>query len=157
MERTAGKPAQDGTGESSPKASRIARWRPSLSRWVPIMAVACFLAWSFVAIRPDFSWDDSEPEILNLAWRLANGETIYRGIEEPPFAFAPYPPLYFAATAAMLKFTGLSYLPAKLLSFLAALSIGWALAYLSRQWHGTRKPGLWAACLLFLIPAFLYN
>jgi len=157
MERTAGKPTQDGTGESSPKASRIARWRPSLSRWVPIMAVACFLAWSFVAIRPDFSWDDSEPEILNLAWRLANGETIYRGIEEPPFAFAPYPPLYFAATAAMLKFTGLSYLPAKLLSFLAALSIGWALACLSRQWHGTRKPGLWAACLLFLIPAFLYN
>ena len=121
------------------------------------MAVVCFLAWSLVAVRPDFSWDDSEPEILNLAWRLANGAAIYRGIDEPPYVFAPYPPLYFAATAALMKLTGLSFIPAKLISFLAALFIGWALACLSKEWYGTRKPGLWAACFLFLIPAFLYN
>jgi hypothetical protein len=128
-----------------------------LSRWAPIAAAIVFLAWCFVSVRSHFAWDDSEPEILNLAWRLANGASIYHGIDAPPFAFAPYPPLYFAATAALLKFTGLSYLPAKLLSFLAALAIAWALVRLSREWNHTARGGIWAAFFLFLIPAFLYN
>jgi hypothetical protein len=128
-----------------------------LSRWVPVAAAICFLAWCIVSVRSNFAWDDSDPEILNLAWRLAKGSSIYHGIDTPPFSFAPYPPLYFAATAALLKFTGLSYLPAKLLSFLAALAIGWALIRLSREWNHTAKGGLWAAFFLFLIPAFLYN
>jgi hypothetical protein len=134
-----------------------ARFQPLVSRWVPAAAMLCFLAWCFVGVRSDFSWDDSEPEILNQAWRLANGASLYHGIDAPPYAFATYPPLYFAATAALLKFTGLSYLPAKLLTFLAALSIGWAMVRLSRKWTNKAAGGAWAAFLLFLIPAFLYN
>jgi hypothetical protein len=147
----------DGYEKRSSQTSWLARSQPLLSRWVPIAAVICFLAWGYISVRSNFSWDDSEPEILNLAWRLANGSSIYHGIEAPPYAFAPYPPLYFTATAALLKLTGLSYLPAKLLSFLAALAIGWALVRLSREWTHTAKGGLWAAFFLFLIPAFLYN
>jgi hypothetical protein len=108
-------------------------------------------------VRPDFSWDDAEPEILNQAWRLARGESIYHGIEAPPFAFAAYPPLYFGLVAFLLKFTGLSFIPAKLISFLAALSIGWALILLNKEWNKNRYGGIWATCFLFLIPAFLYN
>jgi hypothetical protein len=138
-------------------ASWLARSRPILSRYVPAVAIACFLAWAFVCIRSNFTWDDAEPEILNQAWRLANGGSIYRGIESPPFAFAAYTPLYFAFTAVLIKFSGLSYIPAKLLSFLAALSIGWVMVRLSLEWNKTRRDGLWAAFFLFLIPAFLYN
>jgi hypothetical protein len=152
-----GKAEMDGYEARSPQASWLTRSQPLLSRWVPVAAVFCFLAWCFVSIRSDFSWDDSEPEILNLAWRLANGASIYHGIETPPFAFAPYPPVYFAATAVLLKLTGLNYLPAKLLSFFAALAIGWAMVCLSREWNNTAKGGLWAAFFLFLIPAILYN
>jgi hypothetical protein len=147
----------DAVEDLAPSLSRLARTQPLVSRWVPAAAIFCFLAWCYVGVRSDFSWDDSEPEILNQAWRLANGSSIYNGIDTPPFVFASYPPLYFAATALLLKLTGLSYLPAKLLSFLAALSIGWAMVCLSREWNHSKTGGVWAAFFLFLIPAFLYN
>ncbi len=137
--------------------SRTARLRLLLCRWVPAAAIIFFLAWCFVAVRSDFSWDDAEPEILNQAWRLARGENIYHGIEAPPFAYAVYPPFYYALVALLLKITGLSFIPAKLISFLAALSIGWALVRLNREWNKSARGGIWAACFLLLIPAFLYN
>jgi len=143
--------------EMSARPSRLVLLQPLLCRLAPAVAIFCFLSWCFIAVRSDFSWDDSEPEILNLAWRLAHGESIYRGIDGPPYAFAAYPPVYFAVVAGLMKLTGLSFLPAKLLSFLAALSIGWALVRLNREWNKQGQGGLWAACLLFLIPAFLYN
>ena len=135
----------------------LIRYQPLICRLVPAVAVFCFLAWCFVAFKSDFSWDDAEPEILDQAWRLARGESIYRGIDTPPYAIPIYPPLYLAFVAALMKFTGLSYLPAKLLSFLSGLSIGWALIRLNREWNKSGQGGLWAAFLLFLIPAFLYN
>jgi hypothetical protein len=137
--------------------SWLERYQPLLCRCVPVFAGACFLAWCFVCLRSNFAWDDAEPEILNQAWRMARGESIYRGIDAPPYAFAAYPPVYFALSAALMKFFGLSYIPAKLLSFLSALSIGWAMVRLNRKWNKTSHGGLWAAFFLFLIPAFLYN
>jgi 4-amino-4-deoxy-L-arabinose transferase-like glycosyltransferase len=124
---------------------------------MPLVSVLCFLLWSVTCLRSDFSWDDADPEILNQAWRLAEGQDIYRDINTPPFAFASYPPLYFLISAFVLKFTGLSFLPSRLISFIAAISIACALAYLSRRWDKSARAGLWAAFLLFLIPAFLYN
>jgi hypothetical protein len=138
-------------------ASRLKHYRPLLWRLVPAVAIVCFLAWCFVSLRSNFTWDDAEPEILNQAWRLTNGGSIYHGIESPPYAFAAYTPLYFAVTAVLMKFTGLSYIPAKLISFLAALLIGWAIVRLNREWNKSGRDGLWAAFFLFLIPAFLYN
>jgi hypothetical protein len=136
---------------------RLAGARPWLCRLVPAAAVCFFLGWCYVSLRSDFSWDDAEPEILNQAWRLARGQSIYRNIDSPPFAFAAYTPLYYALVALLLKLTGLSFLPAKLISLLSALSIGWAMVRLSRQWHGSARSGIWAAFFLFLLPAFLYN
>jgi hypothetical protein len=138
-------------------ASRLVQARPLLCRLVPAAAILCFLAWCFVSVRSDFSWDDADPEVLNQAWRLAKGESIYRAIDTPPFTFAAYPPIYFALSALLMKFTGLSFLPAKLLSFLSALSIGWALVRLDHEWNKTQNGGIWTAFFLFLIPAFLYN
>lgn len=131
--------------------------QPRLCLIVPAAALLAFAAWCYVSFRPDFSWDDAEPEILNQAWRLARGDGIYRSIDAAPFAFAAYPPLYYALVAAMLKFTGLSFVPAKLVSVAAALSIGWALASLDSSWNGRASGGIWCGFLLFLVPAFLYN
>jgi len=131
--------------------------RHYLVRLVPVAAAICFLCWCYVSVRPFHAWDDAEPEILNQAWRLSQGEQIYRTIDTPPYLHTAYPPLYFAIVAAALKLTGLSYLPAKLVSFLSVLAIGVALALLGRTWQGSAKWGLWATCCLFLIPAFLYN
>jgi hypothetical protein len=128
-----------------------------LIRLVPAVAVLCFLGWCIVSLRSDFAADDADPEVLNQAWRLARGESIYRGIDAPPYAFAAYPPVYFALAAIPMKFVGLSFLPAKLISFIASLFIAWAFVYLAREWNQNRSGGLWAAFFLFLIPAFLYN
>jgi hypothetical protein len=117
----------------------------------------CILAWCLVSLHSNFANDDADSEILNQAWRLTNGENIYRDVTTPPFAFAAYPPLYFSVVAALMKFTGLSFIPAKLFTFIAALSIGAAFIYLSRKWKKTGWNGLWAASFLFLIPAFLFN
>lgn len=136
---------------------RLARAHASLCRWVPPAAVLCFLAWSFISLRSDFSWDDADPEVLNQAWRLARGESIYRSIDTPPYSFAAYPPVYFALTAVLLKLTGLSFLPARILSLLAALAISWGLVRLNREWNGGVRGGIWTSLLLFLTPAFLYN
>ena len=128
-----------------------------LCRYMPLAAILCFLLWCVTSLRFDFSWDDADPEILNQSWRLAQGLDIYRDINTPPFAFAAYPPLYFIISAFAMKFTGLSFLPARLISFIAAISIVWAMAYLGGRWNKSRWTGLWAGFLLFLIPAFLYN
>jgi hypothetical protein len=137
--------------------SILVRARPRLCRAVPFATLFCFLSWCFISVRSNFDWDDADPEVLNSAWRLAKGESIYHGIETPPYSFAAYTPLYYALTALLLKFTGLSYLPAKLLTFLFALSIGYAMVRLSRLWKKTARDGLWSACLFFLIPAVLFN
>lgn len=149
------KPVLNVVEKDAVHSSRLVRSQPLICKLLPVVAVFCFLAWCLVALKSDFAWDDAEPEILDQAWHLARGESIYRGIDSPPFAFSIYPPLYLGLVALAMKFVGLSYLPAKLLSFFAGIAIGWALLRLGKLWN---KPGgLWAAFFLFLVPAFLYN
>lgn len=124
---------------------------------IPIAAAICFACWWVVSVNPTHAADDAEPEILNQAWRLAQGESIYRTIDEPPYVHTAYPPVYFAIVAALLKFTGLNYLPAKLVSFLAALSIGGAFGALNRRWQGSARRGVWMFFLLLLLPAVFFN
>lgn len=138
-------------------SSRLIRAQPTLCRWIPAAAIIFLLAWCYVSVRPDFSWDDAEPEVLNQAWRFAEGESLYDGIETPPYAFAAYPPLYYMLVGLLMKFTGLNFLPAKLISFLSALLIGWAMVRLNMDWNRNARGGVWAFFFLFLIPAFLYN
>ncbi len=137
--------------------SRLIQAQPVLCRWIPAAALIFLLAWCFVSVRPGFSWDDAEPEILNQAWRFAKGESLYHGIGAPPYAFAVYPPIYYVLVGLLMKLTGLNFLPAKLVSFLSALSIAWAIVLLSRAWNRNARGGIWASFFLFLIPAFLYN
>ena len=124
---------------------------------IPLVSILCFLLWNITCIRSDFSSDDADPEVLYQAWRMAQGQEIYRDINTPPFAFAAYPPLYFVISALILKFTGLSFLPGRLVSFIAVIFIFWAMVRLSRIWKRSGWIGLYSAFILLLIPAFLYN
>jgi hypothetical protein len=133
------------------------RIRPALCRAVPAIAILCFVGWCYISVRSNFSWDDAEPEVLSHAWRMAKGGSIYMGIAAPPYNFAAYPPLYYYALAFLMKFSGLSFLPAKLISFLSTLLIGWAMVRLGAAYNKSKKAALLAMSILFLIPAFLYN
>ncbi len=135
----------------------LVRIRPALCRAVLAIAILCFVGWCYISVRSNFSWDDAEPEVLSHAWRLANGGSIYMGINAPPYNFAAYPPLYYYVVALLMKFSGLSFLPAKLISFLSTLSIGWALVRLGATYNKSKKAALLTAFILFLVPAFLYN
>src|SRR5262249_56924164 len=42
-------------------------------------------------------------------------------------------------------------------SVLATIALGLALVVLARRWRGDGHDGAWAACLLLLVPAVLYN
>lgn len=145
------------TEVGSTQRSWLVRAHPLLCRMVPYFALLCVLSWWFFFLKPDFSWDDAEPEILDQAWRLANGDSIYRAIDSPPYAIPIYTPLYLACVAALMKVSGLSYVPARLVSFVSGLCICWAFICLCRVWNRKAREGLWAGFLLFLVPAFLFN
>ncbi len=128
-----------------------------LARLVPWMALVTLLLWSPLVLHADHSWDDADPEVLNHAFRLAQGAALYHPINGPPWVVNPYTPLYFALVAAGLKITGLSYYPARFVSVVATGALAAAFVVLSRRWRGQARDGVWAVCLLVLVPAFLYN
>jgi hypothetical protein len=120
-------------------------------------AVLTFFLWLPLVSPSSHSFDDAEPEILNGAYRLSRGLPLYHGLEGPPWVVTPYPPLYTALVALSLRETGLSFAPARLLSALSTLALGLAIVALAKRWQGRAGPGVWAACLLMLVPAVLYN
>jgi hypothetical protein len=128
-----------------------------LSRLVPWVALLTCLLWAPLVLPDRHSWDDADPEVLNNAYRLSRGEPLYHGVTTPPWVVSPYTPLYHALLAAALRITPLGYRPARLLSLLASLALAAALALLAHRWRGRAREGLWASCLLLILPAVLYN
>ncbi|MFL6583482.1 MAG: glycosyltransferase family 39 protein [Chthoniobacterales bacterium] len=131
------------------------------SKWLGLVLMialpVALVLWGYVSLRSSFSSDDAEAEILNMAWRLCRGQSLYRGINTPPYVFALYPPAYYAATAFFLKFVGLSFLPAELISAASTLAVGAAVYLLARGYNASAREGLSIAALLFFVPAFLFN
>lgn len=122
-----------------------------------VVVVAMIAVWCYASVRPNFSSDDAEPEILNQAWRLSIDKHLYRGLDRPPYVFGAYPPIYYAAAAFLLKLTGLSYLPAKLISFASAIATIIAVYAIRQLRRPERSENLCVALLLFLVPPFLSN
>ncbi|MCW5981638.1 MAG: hypothetical protein KIT09_26375 [Bryobacteraceae bacterium] len=131
--------------------------RRRLERLVPIWFAVCFLCWALIYVSPRHSFDDADPEILNQAWRLANGKTIYPAIGNPPYVHNAYTPLYYLLVGEALRRTGLSYLPAAGVTLAASVAALAAFIELGRRWRGSWREGAWTGCLFFLVPAVLYN
>jgi Dolichyl-phosphate-mannose-protein mannosyltransferase len=128
-----------------------------MRRLVPLWALGVALLFAPLVWSGTFSWDDADPEVLNNAWRLATGRSLYHSLDGPPWVVNPYTPLYHVLTAVSLRVTGLSFRPARLVSLLATASVALALVLLARRWGRRAREGLWAGALLLLVPAVLYN
>jgi hypothetical protein len=128
-----------------------------LRRLVPFWALLVVTLWAPLVADARHSWDDADPEILNNAWRLACGRPLYHAIDAAPWVVNPYTPLYHLVVAAALRFTGLSFRPARLVSLVAYAAIALALVHLARRFRLNAREALWSAALLLLVPAMLYN
>jgi hypothetical protein len=130
---------------------------PRLRALVPWAAALTLLLWAPLVLHGAHSWDDADPECLYNAYRLTKGAPLFHSTDGPPWVHSPYTPLYQLLTGAALRVTGLSYYPARLITFLATLAVFAALRTLAVRWMRTARIGLWAASALVLVPAFLYN
>jgi hypothetical protein len=137
--------------------SRSAVGESWLRRLVPWWALLAVALWAPLVTAARHSWDDADPEILNNAWRLASGRPLYHAVDAAPWVVNPYTPLYHLVVAAALRFTGLSFRPARLVSLVAFAAIVLALVHLARRFRLEAREALWAAALLLLVPAMLYN
>jgi hypothetical protein len=137
-----------------PTAAQI---EPRLRALVPWAAALTLLLWAPLVLHGAHSWDDADPECLYNAYRLTKGEPLFHSTDGPPWVHSPYTPLYQVLTGAALRVTGLSYYPARLITLLATLAVFAALRTLAVRWTGHARAGLWTACALALVPAFLYN
>jgi hypothetical protein len=139
------------------RLSSAAELEPRLRRLVPAISLLTLCLWAPLIVPARHSWDDADPEILNNAYRLSRGEPLYRKVEGPPWVTSPYTPVYVFLVAGGLRVGGLSYVPARVLSFLASLAIAAALTLSRREGRGRPGEALWAVSLLPLVPAFLFN
>jgi hypothetical protein len=135
-------------------AAALEAW---LRRLVPFWALAVVALWAPLVSDARHSWDDADPEILNQAWRVACGRPLYHPIDAAPWVLNPYTPLYPVVAGAALHVTGLSYRPARLVSLVSFAAIVLALVRLGRRHGRSASEALWAAALLLLVPATLYN
>jgi len=113
---------------------------PAALPWLVGSALTAFTAiWLWVALTRilyPFDLDFLEDDILVEAWRMAQGLPVFL----PPNAdFVPhaYAPLYMLLSALVFKLSGPSFLPMRLLSFVATLCSGglllWAAYRVSRR------------------------
>ena len=118
---------------------RLRAW-PAALPWLVGLALAVFaLLWTWVALARilyPFDLDFLEDDILVEAWRMANGLPVFL----PPNAdFVPhaYAPLYMLLSGLVFTLSGPSFLPMRLLSFVATLCSGgllfWAAYRASRR------------------------
>lgn len=103
-----------------------------------------------------YDLDYGEGYVLNDAARLLRGEPIYTDVTRFPMVRSPYPPLVPALTAPLLALVGPSFLPGRLLSFVAVLATA-ALVYLgARRLTGDRLLA-WLAASVYLGSPQLYQ
>lgn len=93
--------------------------------------------------------DNGESYVLNEAVRIAQGQTPYRPIDEPPYLVANYPPLYTALVALPVRLWGVSFAWGRSLSLLASLGTGLVLFLFILRASGDRFAAAVAGLLWF--------
>jgi hypothetical protein len=100
------------------------------------------LAWKRVPYPFELEW--LEGSVVHVVGRLLEGEPIY---VKPSVEFAShgYTPLYYWISAAVARFTGLGFLPLRLVSFASILGVFALLFAFARRETGSALVGLVAA------------
>jgi hypothetical protein len=87
------------------------------------LQVIVFLLHAYQAVTFPYQLDYGEGPILQIALNVARGGPMYPAVDQPPYLIASYVPLYYALCALGAKLAGVSFLPGRLLSCAAGLSI----------------------------------
>ncbi|GEM_PF-3398338 len=92
-----------------------------------------------------------ENALLVNAWGLATGHGLYRlsELNSVPVFMAPYPPVFYLIAAGAIKLWGISYVPGRLVSFIAMLGCAVMSACIARR-RGCDTSSAVIAALAFL-------
>jgi hypothetical protein len=118
------------------------------------IAVFCYHAWQMIAFP--YQLDYGEGPILQLALRVARGQSLYPPLNAGyPYAIASYLPFYYLLAALGAWITGPSFLGGRLISCLAALVV--AVIAILMVWDKTKNRFAAYATggIILAIPVFL--
>ena len=109
-----------------------------------------------LAVAYPYQLDYGEGLVLHQVRLLAQGQSIYKGMDGYPYIFSNYPPLFQALVGPLVAVFGPAFQPGRVLAILAALGLGAILYKLVRRAGG----GVLAASiasLLFLGSPHIYH
>jgi 4-amino-4-deoxy-L-arabinose transferase-like glycosyltransferase len=132
---------------------------PGLAAWLLFAVAGMAFLWQAVRVV-------AEPHLLNYtegislysALRVLEGQSLYLPIQEPPFVYLAYPPIYPLLTAAVVSFTGPSLLGLRLVSVVCeALLCGLLFGWVRRETRDARAALFSASVLLALFASFRFH
>lgn len=112
-----------------------------------VVRAGLFLAYSLRTLLFPFPVDYDEGVILHTSLLLAHGQAIYPPLAADRFVSSAYTPLFYVLTAPVLRLTGASLLPGRLLAWLSAVGCFLLLAGLARLLGSGRLGALLVALL----------
>ncbi len=125
----------------------------AVEAFTAVVAVAFVGAYALVALGRlaypfDLEW--MEGSMVHHVSRVLAAKPLYG---PPTLEFTPflYPPLYYYVSAAVARFTGLGFLPLRLVSFASSIVIFWCIYRLAQRDTGSRYAGVLAAGLFAAI------
>ncbi len=121
---------------------------------VCFICVATFLYAAIASVIFPYDLDQYEGIVIEPALRLASGRPIYGqqlALGEP-YLFATYGPLYYLVLGGLLKLTGLTFWPGRLLSLSATVATAWLLYQTVNRQQKTIAAGCVAGVLFIMTP-----
>jgi len=113
-----------------------------------------FIRRCIIIITYPFDIDNIEGYVLNEAKVLISGGNIYKDINNPPFLFANYPPVYQFVTGLVMKiFNSYSFFIPRIVSFICSITIMLMIFYIVFQYS---KNILISIISGFIFPAMWY-
>uniref|UniRef100_A0A7C4THN1 Glycosyltransferase RgtA/B/C/D-like domain-containing protein n=1 Tax=candidate division WOR-3 bacterium TaxID=2052148 RepID=A0A7C4THN1_UNCW3 len=100
----------------------MTRIRKIIIFWLAVYSLF-YLIESFIVITYPYEVSYTEGFILNQAYLISKGESIYKRIDEYPYLVANYPPLYPLLCAIFVKLFGISFIPGRLITFLSSIFV----------------------------------
>jgi hypothetical protein len=108
----------------------------------------CFLYVAFSSLDYPFNLEWMEGQSIDVIKRILDGKPYFA---RPSLEYVPYiyTPLYFYVSALVAKITGVGFLPARLVSTLAAMGVGYVMFLWIRRRDGDWQAGLIGAGLFY--------
>lgn len=118
----------------SEKPSRACEILETLFLIAVLAATLLTAARAYYRMHWPFQMDYGEGTILNTAWRLANGGSLYPPLGDMPYQIDPYPPFIYHLAGFAMKNGGGDFFYPRLLAFAAAIATCFLAATLIHHW-----------------------